>query len=258
VTAVIIPVLLYHSVSDRPAPGDSWGAVSRAQFEAHVEAIAACRRDSLTITMLASTLRRERALVERPVAITFDDGYDDTYEAIETLRQCGLSSTVYVTAGEIGRAARLSAEQVAMLAALPGVEVGAHAVRHRRLDELDDGELDDEVQCSKHRLEQLTSQPVDSFSYPHGAYDGRVRAAVIRAGYRSAASVKNAISHPDDDPFAIARFTVTAATPARRIAEVLQGKGIPLAWAEERVRTRVYRMARRSRRRLHLARSQAW
>jgi peptidoglycan/xylan/chitin deacetylase (PgdA/CDA1 family) len=258
VTAVIIPVLLYHSVSDRPAPGDSWGAVSRAQFEAHVEAIAAARRESLTITALASALRRERALVEPPIAITFDDGYGDTYGAIETLRQCGLSSTVYVTVGEIGNATRLSPEQVAALADLPGVEVGAHAVRHRRLDELDDVELDDEVHGSKRRLEQVTSQPVESFSYPHGAYDRRVRAAVIRAGFRSAASVKNALSHADDDPFAIARYTVTAATPAQRITEVLQGKGIPLAWTGERVRTRVYRMARRSRRRLHVARNQAW
>jgi peptidoglycan/xylan/chitin deacetylase (PgdA/CDA1 family) len=255
---VIIPVLLYHSVSDRPAPGDSWGAVSQAQFEAHVEAIASARRDSLTITALASALRREQPLVEPPIAITFDDGYGDTDGAIEMLRRSGLSSTVYVTAGEIGNTGRLSPEQVAALADLPGVEVGAHAVRHRRLDELDDVELDDEVQGSKRRLEQVTSRPVESFSYPHGAYDQRVRAAVIRAGYRSAASVKNALSHADDDPFAIARYTVTAATSAQRITEVLQGKGIPLAWTGERVRTRVYRMARRSRRRLHVARSQAW
>lgn len=253
---MIIPVLLYHSVSDDPAPGDSWGAVSRGQFESHVEVIAASGRQSLTISTLASMLRGEHSLAPRPVAVTFDDGYSDTYGAVETLRQCGLAATVYVTTGQIGHAQRLSPAQIALLADLPGVELGSHAIRHRRLDELDDAELEEEVHGAKHWLEKLTSHRVDSFSYPHGAYDGRVRDAVIRAGYRSAASVKNAVSHQDDDPFAIARFTVTAATSAQRISEVLLGKGVPLSWAGERVRTRVYRMARRSRRRLRAARSQ--
>jgi hypothetical protein len=92
--------------------------------------------------------------------------------------------------------------------------------------------------------------PVRSFAYPHGAYDERTRKAVVDAGYGSAAAVKNAISHADDDPFAIARWTVTAGTPAARIAAVLEGEGVPRAWVRERLRTRAYRGARRRRRRI--------
>jgi hypothetical protein len=73
---------------------------------------------------------------------------------------------------------------------------------------------------------------------------------VIAAGFRSAAAVKNAVSHPGDDPMAIARWTVTEGTPAARIAEVLEGTGVPLAWTHERPRTRAYRAVRRRRRRL--------
>jgi hypothetical protein len=91
---------------------------------------------------------------------------------------------------------------------------------------------------------------VHSFAYPHGVYDRRVRQAVITGGYRSAVAVKNAVSHPADDPFAIARWTVTAGTPASRIAQVLEGESVPVAWSHERVRTRAYRMVRRGRRRL--------
>jgi peptidoglycan/xylan/chitin deacetylase (PgdA/CDA1 family) len=202
-------------------------------------------------------LRGERPLVDRPVAITFDDGYADTFDAIELLRRRGLCATVYITTGEIGAARRLSAEQIVTLSRLRTVELGAHAVRHRRLDELDDSELALEVQASKWALERLTGVSVNSFSYPHGAYDERVRAAVIEAGYTSAASVKNALSHPDDDPFAIARFTVTGTVPTARIGEVLEGRHAPLAWTGERLRTRAYRVLRRSRRRLHPARSHA-
>jgi peptidoglycan/xylan/chitin deacetylase (PgdA/CDA1 family) len=246
----VIPVLLYHSVSDRLAQGDAWGVVSRAEFAAHVKAIEASGRVSIGITELAAALRAERPLPDRPVAVTFDDGFADTYAAVELLRDHGLASTVYVTSGEVGARDRLSPPQLAALARIRGVEVGAHAVRHRRLDELNDAEVADELRVSKEQLEDLTQRSIRSFAYPHGSYDRRVREAAIDAGYRSAAAVKNAISHPGDDPMAIARWTVTGGTPAARIAQVLEGAGVPLASGRERLRTRAYRTVRRRRRRL--------
>lgn len=246
----VIPVLLYHSVSDRPARRDRRWTVSRADFAAHVKAIEASGRQALCVSELAGGLRAERALPERPVAITFDDGYADTYDAVERLLASGLSSTVYITTGEVGAANRLSPKQLADLAQSPYVELGAHAVQHRRLDELREQELAYEVRASKVELEELTRSRVSSFAYPHGAYDRRAREAVIVAGYRSAAAVKNAVSHPRDDPFAIARWTVTVGTEVPRILEVLEGVSVPGAWPQERLRTRAYRAARRRRRRV--------
>jgi peptidoglycan/xylan/chitin deacetylase (PgdA/CDA1 family) len=249
----IIPVLVYHSVSDRPARRDRRWTVSRAEFAAHAKAIKASGREALCISELAKGLRAERPLPERPVAVTFDDGYADTYDAVERLLAHGLSSTVYITTGEVGAANRLSPKQLAELAQSRCVELGAHAVQHRRLDELDDRELAHEIRTSKVELEDLTRSGVSSFAYPHGAYDRRAREAVIVAGYRSAAAVKNAVSHPGDDPFAIARWTVTMGTAAPRILEVLEGVGVPRAWPHELLRTRAYRAARRRRRRVALA-----
>jgi peptidoglycan/xylan/chitin deacetylase (PgdA/CDA1 family) len=244
----VFPVLLYHSVSDHA--GASWGDVSRSAFAAHVDVITASGREAVAITTLAAGLRGEHELPDRPVAITFDDGYRDAFEAVELLRERGLGATVFVTTGEIGRRDRLASEQIAELAQLPGFEIGAHAVHHRRLDELNRGELTEELHVSQSRLAEITGQPVDSFAYPYGAYDRRVRDGVIAAGYRAAAAVKNAISYPGDDPFAIARWTVTGSTTLERLAEVLEGRGTPLGWVVEPMRTRLYRSVRRARRRL--------
>ena len=249
----MIPVLLYHSVSENPPPGGEWGVVSPALFAAHLDEIEASGRTPITIDELAGSLRRLRPLPERPVAVTFDDGYADTYDAIELLRTRGGRGTVYVTTGEIGWPGRLSAAAIAELADLPDVQVGAHGVNHLRLDELSDDEVANEVLASKATLEDTVQGRVDSFSYPHGAYDARVRSAVTGAGYSSAAAVKNALSHRGDDPFAIARWTVTASVSHGRLAEVLNGVGVPLAWNRERLRTRAYRTVRRQRRRLFRA-----
>lgn len=249
---MMFPVLLYHAVSDRDG---SWGTVRRSQFAEHLDVIAASGRKSVTISTLAAAIHDQCGLAARSLAVSFDDGYDDTFEAVEALRNRGLRSTVYVTAGDVGRVDRLSPSQVRALAEMPDVELGAHGLTHRRLDELDDRQLSYELEGSKRWLEELSSQRIGSFAYPHGSYDRRVRAAVMGAGYRSAAAVKNAISHIDDDPYAIARFTVTADTTAERLADVLEGKGIPLSWPGERARTRIYRMSRRVRRRLRDERS---
>jgi peptidoglycan/xylan/chitin deacetylase (PgdA/CDA1 family) len=243
----IIPVLLYHSVSDDPRTIGRRFAVAPARFESHLDAIDRAGCVTLRISELAAGLRGEVPLPDRAAAITFDDGFADTWLAVAALRRRGHQSTVYITSGEIGGEERLMPSQVNELAHMPLVEVGAHGVHHRYLDELSGGKLTYEIRQSKLDLEELTRGAVQSFAYPHGAYDRRVRDEVIRAGYTSAASVKNAVSHSDDDPFAIARWTVTAGTAAGRIAEVLRGERAPVAWSRERVRTRAYRIVRRRR-----------
>jgi peptidoglycan/xylan/chitin deacetylase (PgdA/CDA1 family) len=246
----VIPVLLFHSVSDAPPPGqEARFTVTRDRFREHVGVIAACGATALTIPELAAALRGERALPARAVAITIDDGFDDTVDAVGALREAGLSSTVYVTTGAVGTPAGISAGGLTALIDA-GAEVGAHTVSHPRLDEIGPADVAREVRHSREALEQYLGKPVTTFAYPHGAHDRRVRDAVIDAGFTSAVAVKNALSHRRDDPFAIARWTVTCDIDAHALADVLEGRGAPLAWSRERYRTRAYRAARHLRQRL--------
>jgi peptidoglycan/xylan/chitin deacetylase (PgdA/CDA1 family) len=245
-----LPVLLYHAVRAVPPRGLERWTTAPEEFRQHLDVISASGRVPLTISELAACLRGERRLESDAVAVTFDDGYADTHEAVRELRRRGICSTVYVTSGSIGDPGMLSAAELRELVGLDGVEIGAHSVSHLHLDELARTALGAEVGGSKRTLEAMAGRPVRSFAYPHGAHDRWTREAVIGAGFTSACAVKNAISHLDDDPFAIARWTVTADTTAERIGEVLRGERVPLARAGERVRTRAYRALRRTRRRL--------
>ena len=243
-----VPVLLYHSVADEPE-SDPRFAVSPATFREHMEVIEASGRTTLQITELAVALADRRPFSEAVMAITFDDGYADTYEAANELSDRGLQCSIYITTGEVRARDRLTCSQVAELAGMRTVELGAHAVHHQHLDELDEHELAEEVRPSKLQLEDITQMSVTSFAYPHGAYDKQARQAVIDAGFSSAAAVKNAVSHLADDRFAIARWTVRADTSPARIAQILAGDHVPQAWSRERMRTRAYRAFRRGRRR---------
>lgn len=248
---ITVPILLYHSVGDRPAANREAYTVTLPAFREHVRAICDAGRTALTVSELASALRAERDLPSRPVLVTFDDGFADVRPAVELLLGAGLMASVFVTSGWIGREAMLTQNGLRELAALGDrVELGAHSVTHPRLDELRPVQAVAEISESKAALESVVQAPLESFAYPHGAYDGHVRAAVIDAGFGAAVAVKNALSHSEDDAYALARVTVMPTTSACHIEMLLAGSGAPLAWRRDRLRTRGYRSVRRLRRRL--------
>jgi peptidoglycan/xylan/chitin deacetylase (PgdA/CDA1 family) len=241
----LIPVLLYHRVAEA---GHDQFAVSRQRFAEHLQVIAASGRVPLTIGELAAGLRRRASLPPRAMAITFDDGYADTPAALDALGAAGLRATLYVTAGSLDTAGSLSRDQLRALSQREGeVELGAHSITHPHLDSIPRPAMHAEIAHSKQTLESEIGRRINTFAYPHGAYDTAVREAVIGAGFTSAAAVKNAISHTADDSWAVARYTVTNADSQEQLAAVLDGRGAPLAWQSERVRTRAARAARRAR-----------
>jgi len=252
VSEAFIPVLLFHSIRAPALRGLEKYTVSERAFADHVSIIRShCEGGAtpLLISDLAAGLRSARSLPTRPFAVTFDDGYDDNLPAIHALAEAGIPSTLYVVASCVGRPGMLDDDQLRELARHPMVEVGAHTVHHPRLDELSRPKIAQELQAARAYLQELTGAVIDSVAYPHGAHDRRVLAEARRAGYSSGVAVKNALSRPGDDPFAIARWTVFDRHRAQDLARVLNGE-ISIVGPGEHLRTRGFRVVRRTRRQL--------
>ena len=67
--SVNVPVLLYHSVNDRPGPAERPYAVSRSSFAAHADAVRASGRRAVTISSLAAALRSGLPLGARALSL---------------------------------------------------------------------------------------------------------------------------------------------------------------------------------------------
>jgi peptidoglycan/xylan/chitin deacetylase (PgdA/CDA1 family) len=184
---------------------------------------------------------------ERNLLITFDDGFADNLDAVDLLVSSGMRATVYITTGYVDRPNMVTARQVAELAAVPGVEVGAHSVTHVRLDELPASRVDGEIRESVDRVEQQAQARVRSFAYPHGSFDRRVRRMAARH-VESAVAVRNRLSYVGEDPYALSRLTVESGTAVSEVANWVQGEGALTAHRREAPRTTVYRAYRRLRR----------
>ena len=93
-------ILMYHSVLDDPSRvANSLGGIShpRLIFECQMELLAR-EFNPVTLDQVAGFVRGEQDLPERPVAVTFDDGYVDNYEiAMPILDRVGVPAAFYVT-----------------------------------------------------------------------------------------------------------------------------------------------------------------
>ncbi len=248
-----VPVLLYHSVAGETAGSDPF-AVRLDDFRRDMAAVAESGRTAMTATGYHGWCQSVGRGDVRPVLVTFDDGFADYADrALPVLQEHDLASTLFVTTGWLGRREMLSRSALAALGSLPGrsggpvVEIGAHSVSHSHLDTLRPGEARRELCYARETLEDALGAWVTAMAYPHGSHSALTKRLARETGHITAHAVKNALSHPDDDPFAVGRFTVHAGTTRAQVRAALSGGGAPRSWTRERLRTRAFRAVRRTR-----------
>lgn len=246
-----VPILLYHSVSSEAEPLDAPFTLAPALFREHLEMLQSWGANTLTVSEFVEHIRLERPVPRRSVLITFDDAYADTVEvAVPILLELGMTATVYVTTGFVDQTVRskkmISWREVRSLHEC-GFEVGAHSESHRELDTVPRAQAQAEVQGPKQRLEQELSAPIRSYAYPHGYYTPALQRLVATSAYTSASAVRNAVSHPADDIYALSRlmmYTTTATGDLHQM--VVEGKA-PLSRPGRSMATRGWRVYRRVR-----------
>jgi peptidoglycan/xylan/chitin deacetylase (PgdA/CDA1 family) len=242
------PILLYHDVV-RGTPQNPW-QISVDELARDLDAVLRCGRRMLAASALDTALQQQPESPTSACAVTFDDGYASFADLVMPLLAArAMPVTLYVTTGMLGKPGMLSAAAVSDLAG-PQIEVGAHAVRHLHLDLLPGPEVRAEVCGSRDRVAELVGEAPPGFAYPHGSFNRSVRDTVRAAGFVNAYAVKDALSHPDDDPYARARLTVLASTDRGRVERWLAGRGAVRSWRGERLRTTAYRQVRAARMRL--------
>ena len=263
-------LLLYHSVSDRSdGDGDLW-TVSVNDFKEQMTALLTGGFTPLSVSAFVE-LRRSGNLPARPVVITVDDGLADFYDgALPVLARLGIPATLFVVADDVGGVARWLSPGLGVarrmltwaqlrVAAHAGIELASHGLTHAELDVLSIETARKEISESKALLEDRLDTPVTAFSYPHGYYDGRTRAAVRDAGYESACAVGHTLSKRDEDRFRLSRVMVHRGTPPDRFEGWLYGNGLKSSPNPDIVRA-MWRGARRVRARVRksAARTEPW
>ena len=173
-------VLMYHSISD------SDFQVTAGNFEAQIGFLSSGGFTFLFPEEIAYAYRHER-----PVVITFDDGFRDNYEvAFPILKRYNAKAVVFMITGEIGNDGFLTAEQIKSLEASGLVRVEPHTRSHVDLTQVSLDGARRQIQEGNAALSEITGREHRVFAYPFGGFDAEIK-KIVAEYYDIAFAVEN-------------------------------------------------------------------
>lgn len=223
------PILMYHHIRPLPPPTDQLRSLSVAPdaFRRQMTLFMRLGYRGVSVRELQPYLRGEQH--GKVFGISFDDGFLNVRShAMPVLDALGFTATCYFVAGRFGGANDWDSGAATALSPLMtsddmlawrdhGHEIGSHTLDHVALSQVPATVSNFQLTESKRQLEISSGQRIESFCYPYGDLDARVRDQVISAGYRNATTTRRGCAGADDDPFLLPRIAVAGGVGALRL-----------------------------------------
>ena len=214
---VKVPVLMYHAVSN-----DCWGIrelfVSPERMEEQLQWLL---QEGYTPILFEELAEADR--IEKPILLTFDDGYDDNYlHLFPLLQKYKVKANVFVITENVGREHFLTREQIQAMDESGLVSFQSHTATHPYLDELNEEALRAEFSRSQSYLRELLHKEPFVLCYPSGRHSSLAR-SVARDYYSFGLLMSGGRSYStSDDPFLVRRDYVARSTTLSQLKEMLK------------------------------------
>ncbi len=236
-----VPILMYHHLSEDVTNSEM---VSPEQFEAQIRALAEAGYTGISFDELQAYVLRGEPLPEKPVVITFDDGYRSNYTlAYPILQKYGMKATIFAIGVSFGKdhykdtdytiTPHFGAAEAAEMTASGLISIQSHtydmhqwppyetdsAVRENILQLPGESEesyvqaLTEDFTRSRALLEGATGQPVDVLAYPAGQYSTLTQVTLQSLGVHVTLStnpgVNTVVKGLPQTLYAMLRFAIT-------------------------------------------------
>ena len=150
--------------------------------------------------------------------LSFDDATSHNMRAVGLLEKHGLKACFYLDTDRLS--GEMDENDVRDISQRH--EIGGHTVTHSNLLEIDHERAVWEIAESKIRLESLVRKPVESFAYPYGMYDAKIKNILPEAGYSSGRTTELFNVGISDDFYEIGVTLWTDPHPYRQISSALK------------------------------------
>lgn len=215
---VKVPILVYHYVEFVKDPGDTIRKsldIIPPIFEKQIRTLQHAGYNFIMSSDLGLYLDGKKQLPEKPIILTFDDGYEDFYtDVFPILKKYNVKVTAYIISGVLGRKNYMTASQLREIASSGLVEIGAHSVHHPNLKSVSKEVALEEIIKSKEMLENELGTRIVSFAYPYGGYNAETVDIVKKAGYTNAVGTHGGLIVNQSNRFVLFRIHPGVATGA--------------------------------------------
>ena len=213
-------VLMYHKLSD----SDSDGLTVKVDvFEKQLSYLTKHDYQPITIEQLIQYQYRGSKLPDKPVLITFDDGYENNYTYLyPLLKKYGLKATIFLPVGFIGKSnfwdegnePIMNYERLKEMSST-FIEFGLHSFSHINHAGLTEDEVIHDITECKVKLTENAVPFVPAIAYPYGAYPreekryAKYREVLTSNGILFGFRIGNKINKlPISDPYSVKRIDV--------------------------------------------------
>jgi len=217
---VNVPTLMYHAVSD-----DVWGIselfVKPAEMEKQLAWLMENGYDPIWFEDLSHLED-----YDKPVMLTFDDGYDDNYTILfPLLQKYNVKATIFVIGHPNGTAHKVTEEQIKEMYDSGLVSIQSHTMTHGDLGIMDEKTLHYEFSNSCKEIGSMTGEMPYVLCYPSGRFSN-LTLQVAKEYFVYGTKMNGLMFNTSkDDPYLISRYYIARETSLDSFATYCKGAG---------------------------------
>ena len=166
-------ILLYHEFTQEPPSAPQYGVISTpSQFEKNIVYLLDHGYTVIPLSALIEYQNGTRALPQKSVILTFDDGYASNYNLIfPILKRYNVPATIFVTVSTMDDFGKMTWDQMREMEQSGLVNIQSHSWKHEDHALMTSAQLNEYISSSYALLEEkLGKRTPRLFAYPHGRY----------------------------------------------------------------------------------------
>ena len=238
---VELPVVAMHGIEPNP---EGRYETSTGAFEFMLSTLKTYGYQTITFADLMNYFDKGKPLPAKPIIITSDDGYQNTYTyALSILKKYGYKMTVFLITSYMGNdesTRRLNefdfdSEGVPQRPMLIwpeirvmskyGIEFQSHTWSHGIITNIPIEQAERELAQSKYDIEVNTGKPCFTVAWSHGIFNGEVLSLLPKTGYRIAVTYDDGMNYLSSiNLYGIKRFRILSEISPLAYAQLLELK----------------------------------
>ena len=216
-----VSVLMYHMIGDEQGNA---AVMTEANLRIQMNYLRDHGYHPITMQELYDYVTKGAPLPEKPVCITFDDGYLDSYTIVYPLmKEYGFPWTLFLITDDVGKPYnRMTWDQLKEMANSHAVTIASHTLSHPKLHNLATrAEKEKEIVDANKALKYQLGIDNVWLAYPYGDYDDEVIDICKKAGIKMAVTTDAGRVHVGSFPYDLKRAYIGNDISLARFSERL-------------------------------------
>lgn len=228
--SIRLPIIMYHGVLDNASNGNKF-FISAETFENDLKYLRENSYNPIFMKDLIDYVDRGVPLPEKPIVLTFDDGYYNNYlYAFPLLKEYNMKAVISILGKTVDKYSQLDEtnpvtacltwDNINEMIASGYIEIQNHSYNMHSMGKGRDGTLNkagesieaytvalnEDIGYLQHRIQQMTGQTPTTFTYPYGFVTDKSKEALNQMGFKATLTCYEKMNYITRDPDSLYRL----------------------------------------------------